>query len=30
VLANDRPVPIVAEQIMTWLGWGVTGARARR
>jgi len=21
VLANDRPVPIVAEQIMTWLGW---------
>jgi hypothetical protein len=21
VLANDRPVPIVAKQIMTWLGW---------
>jgi hypothetical protein len=21
VLANDRPVPVVAEQIMTWLGW---------
>jgi hypothetical protein len=21
VLANDRPVPIVAQQIMTWLGW---------
>jgi hypothetical protein len=21
VLANDRPVPAVAEQIMTWLGW---------
>ena len=20
-LANDRPVPVVAEQIMTWLGW---------
>jgi hypothetical protein len=21
VLANDRPVPVVAEQVMTWLGW---------
>src|SRR5215472_6973158 len=21
VLANDRPVPVVAEQIMSWLGW---------
>jgi hypothetical protein len=21
VLANDRPVPIVAQQVMTWLGW---------
>jgi len=21
VLANDRPVPVVAQQIMTWLGW---------
>ena len=21
VVANDRPVPIVAQQIMTWLGW---------
>ena len=21
MLANDRPVPVVAEQIMTWLGW---------
>ena len=21
VLANDRPVPVVAGQIMTWLGW---------
>src|SRR5689334_18836793 len=21
VLANDRPVPVVARQIMTWLGW---------
>jgi hypothetical protein len=21
VLANDRPVPVVADQIMTWLGW---------
>jgi adenylylsulfate kinase-like enzyme len=21
VLANDRPVPVVAEQIVTWLGW---------
>jgi energy-coupling factor transporter ATP-binding protein EcfA2 len=20
-LANDRPVPVVAQQIMTWLGW---------
>ena len=20
-LANDRPVPVVAEQILTWLGW---------
>jgi Adenylylsulphate kinase len=20
-LANDRPVPVVAEQLMTWLGW---------
>jgi hypothetical protein len=20
-VANDRPVPIVAQQIMTWLGW---------
>src|SRR5215468_2555306 len=22
VLPNDRPVPVVAQQIMTWLGWG--------
>ena len=21
VLVNDRPVPVVAEQVMTWLGW---------
>jgi len=21
VLANDRPVGIVAQQVMTWLGW---------
>src|SRR5215831_7855433 len=21
VVANDRPVPVVAQQIMTWLGW---------
>jgi len=21
MLANDRPVPVVAQQIMTWLGW---------
>jgi hypothetical protein len=21
VLANDRPVPVVAEHVMTWLGW---------
>ena len=21
VLANDRPVPVVAQQVMTWLGW---------
>ena len=21
VLPNDRPVPVVAQQIMTWLGW---------
>jgi len=21
VLANDRPVPVVAQQIMAWLGW---------
>ncbi|HYV78452.1 MAG TPA: hypothetical protein VE979_10020 [Streptosporangiaceae bacterium] len=21
VLANDRPVAIVAQQVMTWLGW---------
>jgi adenylylsulfate kinase-like enzyme len=21
VFANDRPVPVVAQQIMTWLGW---------
>jgi adenylylsulfate kinase-like enzyme len=21
LLANDRPVPVVAQQIMTWLGW---------
>ena len=20
-LANDRPVPVVAEQILSWLGW---------
>jgi hypothetical protein len=30
VLANDRPVAIVAQQIMTWLDWAwtvrVTGA----
>ena len=21
VLANDRPVPVVAQELMTWLGW---------
>ena len=21
VLANDRPVPVVAQEVMTWLGW---------
>jgi hypothetical protein len=21
VLANDRPVPVVAQEILTWLGW---------
>jgi hypothetical protein len=20
-VANDRPVPVVAQQILTWLGW---------
>jgi len=21
VVANDRPVPVVAQEVMTWLGW---------
>ena len=28
VVANDRPVGIVAQQIMAWLGWPLNGAAA--